>query len=47
MTNNARAYETALTSEDYALSCIEVVRQSGIHVDTNVLIRGLLDAEEG
>ena len=47
MTNNARAYETALTSEEYALSCIENVRQSGIHVDTKTLVRRLIEAEEG
>jgi len=49
ITNHARAYTPAISSEEYAVLCVENVRQTGIHVDTQILIKHLLkaEAEEG
>jgi predicted transcriptional regulator len=46
-TNNARAYEPTLTSEEYMAANIGSVRKTGINVDIKTLIKHLKEAEEG
>lgn len=47
ITKNARAYEPALTSEEYTVMCIKNVQSTGVRVDIHRLIEHLMEAEEG
>ena len=46
-TNNARTYQAALTSDDYATIILTGIIQAGVRFDATALLKRLLETEEG
>jgi len=46
-TNNARTYQAAITSDDYATIIIKSLIQAGVRFDATALLKRLLAPEEG
>ena len=46
-TNNARSYQAALTSDDYATSILKGIIKAGVRFDADALLKRLLDTKEG
>ena len=47
ISNTARAYEPIITSEEYAAQSIQILRKSGIRIDTRIFIECLMQMEKG
>jgi predicted transcriptional regulator len=47
MTNNARAYKPAITSEEYTISYIKNMKQTGVQINIPALVERLMNTEEG
>ena len=46
-TNNARCYQAALTSDDYATSILRGIIKAGVRFDADAILKRLLDTKEG
>ena len=46
-TNSARSYAPAISLEDYMISKLHSIRQRGLRIDKDALIKGIREMEEG
>ena len=46
-TKNARAYQAALTSDDYAALTLRGMIQAGVRIDATTFLKRIFDTEEG
>jgi len=47
VTNSARAYKPALTSEQYMVRYVKSTKEAGVPINIQTLIEGLMEVEEG